>query len=155
MQKINKIFSLIVIALLLFIQSCAATGSFSEEAYNKAVTLKVESLQLMGKATEEYSKHTDEINSLTYNLKIAYEYSKGRPDNEITTKQWEIMISPDRNLIGGFLNIWKDDQKLSAVFVDEAQKVISDAFDTIIGLESGKIKQSELPAGQSDNQEEK
>lgn len=98
----------------------------------------------MNKASESYSSHSAEVDSLIRKLKFAYEYAKGRPDNDIITKQWELMINPDRNLIGGFLRIWKEDLILSPVFVNEAQEVIGNAFDTIIGLESGKIKPSEI-----------
>jgi len=109
-----------------------------------AVKLKLKSLYLISKATEGYSKHAGEVDSLKNDLKFAYEYSKGRPGKDLITKQWEIMINPDRNLIGGFLRIWKEDLILSPVFVSEAQGVIGDAFNTIIGLESGKIKPSQL-----------
>ncbi len=150
-NKINRIYPFLLIPfLLLYFQSCVSITPFSETAYRQAVRLKVESLDLMGKATDGYSNHTGEIDSLKMKLEFAYEYAKGRPDNEITTKQWEIMINPDRNLIGGFLRIWKEDLILSPVFVNEAQGVIGDAFDTIIGLESGKIKPSDLPVGQSE-----
>ena len=98
----------------------------------------------MEKATEGYSKHAGEVDSLKKELRFAYEYAKGKPDNEVITKQWEVMINPDRNLIGGFLKIWKEDLILSPVFVSEAQGVIGEAFDKIIGLESGKIKPSQL-----------
>jgi hypothetical protein len=46
--------------------------------------------------------------------------------------------------LGGFLKRWKDEETLSAMFVSEAQILVSDAFDAIIGLESGKIKPSEI-----------
>lgn len=133
-----------LVLILLIFQSCAPVPAYSENAYTQAVRLKLESLDLMSKATEGYSGHRNEVDSLKKELSFAYEYAKGRPGNEVTTKQWEIMIDPDRNLIGGFLRIWKEDLILSPVFVSEAQGVIGEAFDTIIGLESGKIKPSQL-----------
>ena len=98
----------------------------------------------MSKATEGYSKHAGEVDSLKKELRFAYEYAMGRPGNNEVTNRWEVMINPDRNLIGGFLRIWKEDLILSPVFVNEARGVIGEAFDTIIGLESGKIKPSQL-----------
>ncbi len=135
--------SFLLLTVILF-QSCTPVATYSETAYSQAVRLKLESLALMSKATEGYSLHSGEADSLKMELSFAYEYAKGKPNNELTTKQWEIMVSPDRNLIGGFLRIWKEDLILSPVFVSEAQGVIGDAFDTIIGLESGKIKPSQL-----------
>jgi hypothetical protein len=139
-----KSFLLLLFFLLLNFQYCTPVSTFSETAYTQAVQLKVETLDLMSKAIDGYSNHTGEVDSLKQKLLFAYEYAKGRPNNEISTKQWEIMIDPDRNLIGGFLKIWKQDLILSPVFVSEAKGVIGDAFDTIIGLESGKIKPSDL-----------
>jgi hypothetical protein len=108
------------------------------------VELKIQTIELMNKASDSYSIHSGEVDSLMHKLMFAYEYAKGRPGNEIITKQWEIMINSDRNLIGGFLRIWKEDLILSPVFVNQAEEVIGSAFDTIIGLESGKIKPSEI-----------
>lgn len=144
----NILFKIICLSplllILLIFQSCTPIPAYSEHAYIQAVRLKLKSLDLMSKATGSYSGHAAEVDSLKSELRFAYEYAKGRPGNEITTNQWEIMINPDRNLIGGFLRIWKEDLILSPVFVNEAQGVIGEAFDTIIGLESGKIKPSQL-----------
>jgi hypothetical protein len=42
------------------------------------------------------------------------------------------------------LKRWKTEDTLSEIFVTEMQTLVSDAFDTIIGLESGKIDPSEF-----------
>ena len=143
--KQEYLFSLIVILWLSFtLTSCTSISQFSQVAYNQAVSLKVESLSLMSYATEEYTKYKAEVNYLKKELRKAYEFAKGRPDNEISTKQWEILIDENRNLLGGFLKRWKDEGTLSETFVSEAQLLVGDAFDTIIGLESGKVKPSEI-----------
>ena len=119
-------------------------SQFSETAYRQAVQLKVQSLILVDKTTEPYADHVDEAEALWQGLFTAYEYSKGRPDNELSARQWEIMLDPDRSLMGGLLARWKQEDTLSPVFVQEIRGVISDAFDTIIGLESGKVKPDEV-----------
>lgn len=43
-----------------------------------------------------------------------------------------------------FLKRWETDGTLSQMFITEMQMLVSDAFDTIIGLESGKIDPSEV-----------
>ncbi len=144
-KKINISFISFFFCFLFLFWSCSHMTIFNETAYSQAIRLKVESLELMEKAINSYSIYAGEADSLNHNLRIAYEYARGRPGNEAATRQWEIMIDPDRNLIGGFLRIWKEDLKLSPAFVSEAKSVIGDAFDTIIGLESGKIKSSDLP----------
>lgn len=57
---------------------------------------------------------------------------------------WKILIDPDQNLLGGFLSRWKREETLSKIFIKQNRKLIADAFDTIIKLESGKIKPSEV-----------
>ena len=47
---------------------------------------------------------------------------------------------PDRNLLGGFLKMWKAKGSLSLTFVAEKKAQIADAFDQIIQLEQGKQK---------------
>ncbi len=137
-----RIFAVILIASVL--GSCGSIANFSQYAYQLATSLKVESLELMDKATEEYSANDSRVEDLKMKLQKGYEYAKGRADNEISTKQWEILISPDRNLMGGFLKRWKEEGKLSKTFVDDSKGLVGDAFDTIIGLESGKIKPADI-----------
>lgn len=130
--------------LTIAVVSCSSISQFSQTAYNQAVSLKVESLSLMSYATEDYLDYNDEVEYLKKELNKAYEFAKGRPDNEISTKQWEILIDENRSLLGGFLKRWEEEGSLSETFVIEARLLVSDAFDTIIGLESGKIKPADL-----------
>ncbi|NWG29716.1 MAG: hypothetical protein HXY48_14460 [Ignavibacteriaceae bacterium] len=136
--------SILTLTISLIIWSCSSISVFSPEAYKQAVNLKVESLELMSFATEPYSDFSEDIVYLQTELKKAYEFSRGRPDNEISTKQWEILIDEEGNLLGGFLKRWETEGTLSEMFVNEMQMLVSDAFDTIIGLESGKIDPSEF-----------
>jgi hypothetical protein len=131
--------------LILFSFSCRPGISlFSEQAYQQAVYLKTASLRFMDLAVEPFELHADEAEQLLFEIETAYEYAKGRPDNELSTRQWELLKDPERNLLGGFIQRWRDEETLSPAFVREARGVISDAFDSIIGLESGKIKPSEV-----------
>lgn len=136
--------AILTLTLGFVISSCSSISVFSPEAYKQAVDLKVESINLMSFATMPYTDFEDDIDFLDTELSKAYEFSKGRPDNEISTKQWEILINSDGNLLGGFLKRWEEEGTLSQMFVTEMQTLVSDAFDTIIGLESGKIDPSEI-----------
>ncbi|HEX9485660.1 MAG TPA: hypothetical protein VF976_01225 [Gemmatimonadales bacterium] len=125
--------------------SCGPTiSTFSLIAYEQATSLKVDALALMGRATEPYADHRADTESLSVRLAKAYEFAKGRPDNDISTEQWRILIDPGRNLLGGFLARWKKESRISTTFVTEAKGLVSDAFDTIIGLESGKLKPDQV-----------
>jgi hypothetical protein len=138
-----SIFTVFILSSLLF-ASCSSISIFSPEAYKQAVDLKVESLELMSAATQPFNNYQEEVESLRLELNKAYEFAKGRLDNEISTKQWEILIDEERSLLGGFFKRWEEEESLSEMFITEAQVLVSDAFDTIIGLESGKINPSEL-----------
>ncbi len=140
----GSVISVIAALVSLNFYSCSTISTFSQYAYEQAVSLKVESLNLMDKAAEEFSANKDAVEDLKTKLLKSYEYSKGRPKNEISTKQWEILISPDRNLLGGFLKRWESSGTLSRAFIEDSKGLVSDAFDTIIGLESGKIKSSDI-----------
>lgn len=138
-----KIFILISTVSFLFTE-CSNISEFSQYAYQQAVNLKVESLNLISYASEPFEEHSEEVSALKLELSKAVEFSRGRPDNEISTRQWEILIDDNRNLLGGVLKKWEEENTLSPVFIEEISMIISDAFDTIIGLESGKIKPSEI-----------
>ncbi|MCC5915191.1 MAG: hypothetical protein JJU46_12495 [Balneolaceae bacterium] len=135
----------VCIAALILLAGCSTgTSLYSETAYRQGVELKVRSLEMISKASESYSDHQSEAEMLRRDLIIAYEYAKGRPDNEISTRQWQIMVDPDRSLMIGFLDRWKDRERLSPAFIREYRELVSEAFDQIIGLESGKIHPSSI-----------
>ena len=147
-MNVNKYGSLSAyccLALLFIAASCTNLQSlYSEEAYRQAVSLKVESIEMLGNATDAFAMHENEIRYLKTKLQKAYQYALGRPNNEISARQWEILIDPDRNLLGGFIERWKQQGSISVTFINENKGLISDSFDTIIQLESGKIKPSDL-----------
>jgi len=93
----------------------------------------------MRKAETPFEGYTKRIQNLELELDKAYEFAKGRPRNEFSARQWEILLDPERNLLAGFIRRWENSETLSWPFIVEASGVVSDAFDTIIGLESGKI----------------
>lgn len=131
--------------ILLLLAACSNLSAFySQHAYQQAVTLKVESLRLMEHATKPYKKYAKQVSLLQKKLQIAYQYALGRPNNETTARMWKILISPDHNLLGGFLARWKEKGTLSKVFIKENKKIIAEAFNDIIELESGKIKPTEV-----------
>jgi hypothetical protein len=132
--------ALLVSAVLLLAPACATISPFSEAAYERATSLKVESLALMELAVEPFEGHEKEVRELVLEVEKAYEFARGRPRNEISARQWEILADPDGNLLGGFLSRWERESALSNAFVAEAKRIVADAFDTIIGLESGKVK---------------
>jgi hypothetical protein len=136
--------SISILTFSLAAWSCSNISVFSPEAYKQAVELKVESLELMSFATSPYDDNEESVTYLKTELRKSYEFALGRPNNELSAGQWEILIDEEGNLLGGFLKRWETEETLSEMFITEMQMLVSDAFDTIIGLESGKIDPSEL-----------
>lgn len=132
-------------AAALFAGCAARISQFSPIAYEQATALKVDANALMAQATEPFADHAREVEALNLRIAKAYEFARGRPRNEISARQWAILADTTRNLLGGFLVRWKRESKLSPTFVSEAQRLVAQAFDTIIALESGKLKPADVP----------
>jgi hypothetical protein len=81
-----------------------------------------------------------DVQSVTLTLEKAYEYDRGRAQNSITVKQWEILLDPNRNLFGGFIRRWREKGSLRPAYIAEKKPDIAEAFDQIIQLERGKPK---------------
>jgi hypothetical protein len=128
------------LVFLLAFAACSSISTYDQTAYLQAVNSKVDALALMAKATEPYTDHRSEVAQFLIELDKAYEYERGRPLNTDTIKQWDILRDPNRDLLGGFLKEWKESGRLLPVYVQRKETQISDAFDQIIQLESGKIK---------------
>jgi len=133
----------VIFTLLIFISCVPNIADFDPVIYEKTVELKVESLVLINCATKPYNNYEKDIDRIMLEVEKAYEYSNGKPNNEITTEMWKILKDPEGNLLGGFFLHWENKQTLSQTMVGNSKKLIADAFDTIIGLESGKIKPNE------------
>ena len=137
----HRVVSMYLLLISISLGGCSSLiAKYDNVAYQQATSLKVDSLALMGKANEVYSTQESAVVELNLKLDKAYEYAKGRPKNEIITKQWSILKDPNRNLLGGFLKRWKEKGKLSEIFIKEAKGNVSLGFDQVIGLESGLIK---------------
>ena len=124
----------------LLLASCSTIATYDQIAYEKATDAKAETLLLMDQATGAFSSHETEIQSVTLTLEKAYEYDRGRARNSITVKQWEILLDPNRNLVGGFIRRWREKGSLRPAYIAEKKTDITEAFDQIIELERGKPK---------------
>ena len=134
----------IAISASLFLAGCTLIARYDQAAYEHATSAKVDTLALMSKATASYDDHEKEVEALVRQLDKAYEYDRGLQLNKLTVAQWDILRDQNRDLVGGFLKMWKAKGSLSATFIAEKKKQIADAFDQIIQLESGKQKSSEV-----------
>jgi hypothetical protein len=131
----------IVFVVTFFLNACSTISPYSETAYQQATSLKAESLALVSKANEPFTDHAKDVASLKLDLSKAYEYAKGRPNNQISVNQWNILLAPTGHSLESFLERWQSMGKLNPIFVQEASTQIGQEFDTISGLESGKTKE--------------
>lgn len=133
--------------LLLVLVTLTACGSlispYDAKSYENATSLKASCLTMCDNAAKDAPDvHEAASAALQLQLRQAYEYEKGKgPLNAETTGHWEIMIDPERRLMGGLLARWtKAGKALNATLVEEAKtKNIGPGFDQIIKLLQAKI----------------
>lgn len=135
----------ILLFLLISTLSCVSISRFDQYSYAQTTSIKVDALELMDLAVNDYSSYKTNDREFQTKLKKIYEYEKNKPKNDITIKLWTKLIDPNGHLLGGFLNRWKTEKKLNETFVSEEKKLVDRAFDQIIGLEIKKIKPSDIP----------
>ena len=135
---------LTLLVVILSFAACATISSFDQYAYAQTTSLKVDAINTMSMAISNYSTNEKTVQELQTKLQKAYEYEKNRPKNEITLKLWTILLNPEGHLLGGFVHRWEKDKKLNAVFIQEEKKIVGEAFDQIAGLESQKIKATDI-----------
>ena len=128
--------------LFLSLFGCAPVPDFNQVAYDQSLSIKTDALNLISKASENYSLHQSEIDSLKLNVENAYQFSKTIPNNSATISQWEIIREPNRSSLFGLLERWKSKTSLSDTFISEVKILIASDFNMIIDLENNKKKPS-------------
>lgn len=140
--KVTRAFCNALSALIFGLAGCATISTFDQVANEHVTSAKVDALALMDKANGAFGSHQEAIAAVDLELKKAYEYDRGRPLNAITLKQWDLLLSPEHDLFGGFLRDWERKRRFKPVALVERKKQVAEGFDQIIGLESGKLKPS-------------
>lgn len=135
----------IVLFLLISSLSCVSISRFDQYSYAQTTAIKVDALELMDLAVNDYSLYEKTDREFQTKLKKIYEYEKNKPKNDFSIKLWTKLIDPNGHLLVGFLNKWKTEKKLNEMFVSEEKKLVDKAFDQIIGLEIKKTKPSAIP----------
>jgi outer membrane cobalamin receptor len=120
-------------------------SSYDSYAYSQTTSLKVDALNLMDSATSNYQSQVKSILTVNTSLQKLYSYVKNLPKNDITAKQWQILLDTNAtattgHLFGGFIVRWRNEKKLSRAFINGEKVLVGEAFDQIAELESKKIK---------------
>jgi len=137
-----RIFALLFV-IISFV-SCSSISLFDQQAYTQTTSIKVDALNLMDSAKYEYVTQQKYIKEYETKQQKIYEYEKNRPKNEFTIKLWDKLLDKNGHLLGGFFYRWETEGKLNKIYIVEAKKLIDQAFDQISGLESNKIKPSDI-----------
>lgn len=140
----NRFRNIELLFLLCYLVGCATISPFDQQAYTQTTSLKVDALNIMDLAKDDYGTHEKAVYEFQTQLKKAYEYEKNRPKNEITIQLWDKLLDKDGHLLGGFMVRWQTEKKLGNSYITEAKKLIDKAFDQIAGLESKKLKPSDI-----------
>ena len=110
MRNLSRVPAQAISLLLLFLclSGCGRLiADYSLDAYRNATSLKAETLAMIDKANEPYSKHAPAVDALNIKIDAAYEFVAGIPGNELSAQQWAILKDPNRNSYGGFVKFWK------------------------------------------------
>ena len=139
-MKISQFLRVTICLFLLAVTAACAqlAGSFSEQAYVNATSLKARSVSLIALSGGTFESHAAEAKQLSTDALSAFEYSRGLSDNDIVAEQWGTLIDTDGNLLGGFLNRWENQGTIQPFVRSEISNQVGTAFDVIICVEINK-----------------
>ena len=138
-----KIYTVLLLSATI-LYGCSNTISlYDQYAYSQTTSAKVDALNAMDLATDDYTTHQKDIADIQTELQKAYEYEKHRQKNVFTIKMWDILLDSNGHLFGGFIKRWQNEGRLKKGYIVDKKKEIGIAFDEIAELESKKIKQSQ------------
>ncbi|WP_221391575.1 hypothetical protein [Dyadobacter sp. NIV53] len=126
---------------LVFHVGCSTISKFDQYSYAQSTSLKVDAINLMGNATQPYETQSSDVLKVRTAIEKMYEYEKNRPKNQVSEKMWVIVRDSTGHSFAGFIKRWQKEKTLDAAFIKESQQLVSESFDQISQLESGKIKQ--------------
>ena len=113
------------------LQSCHAPDP---AGLQNATNLSTRLTTLMSKASEPFSKHSDEIKSVMSDLSAAEQHAMEQKGNKIVASQWTTLRT---GLIEPFLLRWKEG-KLDKDFIKEAVAQVQNSLDAIKKAEKNK-----------------
>lgn len=141
-KNLLYLFFVALFAASFSLQSCSTKMSPRDDySLEETESIKIETVELMKRAGKDYSTMSEPVNALKSRINNLMDYERDKGEmNTKTVQMWELLMNPDQNLVGGFLNRWKNEGKLNGVFMKEAIGVVSKNFDKITKLERKKKK---------------
>jgi len=117
------------------LQSCSP--KFDKTGSDNAINLGAKLPELMGKAIEPYTKHSDAVNNMLTELQKAADHAASIKGNSNLSSAWKVLKN---ELAGPFFNRWKESTKLDKDLVKESVKQVNASFDAIKKAEQAKKK---------------
>lgn len=125
------------------IVSCGSVSSlYDHYTYTETIEIKLQTLSLMDKSDDAFSSHENEVIDLKNQLEKMFTYERGKNQNLITTKMWEV-LNNDNKLVKSYLALWEQKGTLNSAFIEEAKPQIEKAFNILIQYEEKKDTTSE------------
>lgn len=131
---------LIALSSVCFLSSCCPVY-FNQTALSETTDIKKATLELVGNAVNPYADYESkgmELKSRMENRLKSVEMDKC---DKSVAKMWRLMLDENKNLYGGFLKLWKEQNTLGKTFIQEYKKELGNNFDKITALENEKKKQ--------------
>ncbi|MEJ0046829.1 MAG: hypothetical protein WDN04_12485 [Rhodospirillales bacterium] len=122
-------------------------AGYSLEAYKNDTTLKADVAALVEQSSNSYDSRASDVNALTLKLHEAYEFSKGEASNQLSTREWELLLQPkpDGTLYYAFLDAWHRHGALDSAQMENWKTLLDRAFDYMICLEANKQSSTACP----------
>lgn len=136
----KRIAIVLLVTLTLALYGCVSTPAYNQTEYDRVITLKVDAVNLLQKASEDFQTHKTDVDNIKHEMSVLYEYAKNLPNNEEEIKMIQIMNNSDGTLLGKALADWEKKGTLSQSYSEGLISNISDGFDQISGLISHRIK---------------
>ncbi len=136
--KINTLvltLGLFFVGAMVTLPSCVA--SFDAIGMENVTSISKKLPELMGKATEAYSKHEADATSLLNDLGKAATHAASLKKNKEVAESWRIL---QNDLAAPFFTRWKEKGKLDKDFVKEATMQVTKSLEAIKKAESAKKK---------------
>ena len=143
-NKMKNILKTAILSFILTMMSCksSSTSNYDSYSYQKTIEIKLASEKLLANSSQKYEIHKQAAENLLWEMNKIMEYEMNKPDNEVTTVMWQILSSKEKNLLAGYLELWKQKGTVSIAFKEEAIQQINKAFDLLLQFETKKDKES-------------
>lgn len=136
----KKRLSIPVIALLCLCLLFGCAPTYSPYVFDQTASLKTQTLSLMNKATEPYSKHDKKVEELKADFESLWKQEQLRKNNQTKVKQWKLMLDDEGHLLYGYLHKWQQDTILNEPFIMLGSKLIGESFDLLQETEKERLK---------------